>query len=325
MADEDRTAHPGRYDKTNAFSRPPPHSLSQLRSQKSPIDWALLLSLGAMWGSSFMFIKIAVASAPPATVVAGRVAIGALVLVAMLRAMRLRLPPFGRVWLSYAVLALLGNALPFFLITWGQKEIDSALAGIMMAIMPIATLVLAHLFVTDEALSRNKLVGFTLGFIGIVVLTGPAALAGLGGSPLQIVSQLAVLCGALCYAVNSVIARLTIRNNFLVASAATLLIAAVVMLPLALALDRPWSISPTAASVASIVWLGIGPTAVATICYFTLISSAGPTFMSLVNYLSPLVAVFAGVALLHEHPGPAAYTALILILSGIAVSQLRRG
>jgi drug/metabolite transporter (DMT)-like permease len=271
-----------------------------------------------------MFNKIAVATAPPATVVAGRVAIAALVLLAMMRAMRLRLPPLGRDWLSYAVLALLGNALPFFLITWGQKVIDSALAGILMAIMPLTTLLLAHLFVIDETLSRNRLAGFTLGFVGIVVLMGPAALAGLGGSPLQIVSQLAVLCGALCYAVNSVIARLTVRSNFLVASAATLLIAAMVMMPLALALDRPWSLSPSAISVASMVWLGIGPTAIATICYFTLVSSAGPTFMSLVNYLTPLVAVFAGVALLHEHPGAAAYTALILILTGIAVSQLRR-
>jgi drug/metabolite transporter (DMT)-like permease len=295
-----------------------------MSSDRSATDWVLLLSLTAMWGSSFMFNKLAVASAPPATVVAGRVTIGALVVIAMVRAMKLSLPPLGRVWLSYAVLALVGNAVPFFLITWGQKVVDSALAGILMAFMPLTTLLLAYLFVTEDALSRNRLAGFVLGFFGIAVLMGPAALAGLGGSLLQIVSQLAVLGGALCYAANAVIARVTIRSDFLVASAGTLLIAAVVMLPLALVVDQPWALELSATSVVSIVWLGVGPTAIATICYFTLISSAGPTFMSLVNYLAPLVAVFAGVTLMREHPGPEAYAALALILAGIALSQMRR-
>jgi len=98
----------------------------------------------------------------------------------------------------------------------------------------------------------------------------------------------------------------------------------VVMLPLALVVDQPWALELSATSVVSIVWLGVGPTAIATICYFTLISSAGPTFMSLVNYLGPLVAVFAGVTLMREHPGAEAYAALALILGGIALSQMRR-
>ncbi|MCW5603052.1 MAG: DMT family transporter [Burkholderiales bacterium] len=284
----------------------------------------LLIALAAMWGSSFMFNKLSVATVPPATVVAGRLTIAALILLMVMHAQRLRLPPPGRIWVSYAALAMIGNAIPFFLITWGQKVVDSALAGILMAIMPLATLLLAHFFVAGERLSRNRLAGFALGFGGIVVLMGPAALTGLGGSPLQAVSQLAVLCAALCYAANSVLARRTIRDGFLVASAATLLLASALMLPLALVIDQPWSAAPSASSVAAIVWLGIGPTAVATICYFALISSAGPTFMSLVNYISPVVAVICGVALVNEHPGTEAYVALILVLAGIALSQLRR-
>jgi drug/metabolite transporter (DMT)-like permease len=149
-------------------------------------------------------------------------------------------------------------------------------------------------------------------------------MAGFGGSALQVVSQIAILCGAFCYAGNSVLARIMLKSDVLVTSAATLLVASVVMLPLALVLDRPWGVNPDFTAVASIFWLGIGPTAFATLCYYKLIGSAGPTFMSLVNYLSPGVAVLLGVTLLGEHPGIEAYAGLALILCGIALSQLRR-
>ena len=132
-----------------------------------PRDWALLFALVAMWGSAFMFIKIAVAHVPPATIAAGRLAIGAVVLLIVIRAMGLRLPPFSGVWRQYAVLAFVGNALPFYLIAWGQRGIDSALAGILIAFMPLATLVLAHYFVRGEQVTRARAIGFVLGFIGI--------------------------------------------------------------------------------------------------------------------------------------------------------------
>jgi drug/metabolite transporter (DMT)-like permease len=288
-----------------------------------PKDWTLLFALGVMWGSSFMFNKLAVAGVPPMTVVAARVTIAALLLLAVVRVMRLSLPPPGPVWIGYTVLGIVGNALPFFLITWGQQVVSSAVAGILMATMPLTTLVLAHFFVAGEHMTRNRLSGFVLGFGGIVMLMGPAALSGLDGPAMHVISQLAVLGGALCYAANSVVARRTVASNFLVASAGTLVVAAAVILPLALVLERPWALAPCASCVMAIVWLGIGPTAVATVCYFALISSAGPSFMSLVNYLSPLVAVLCGVTLMGEHPGSQAYIALVLILSGIALSQLR--
>ena len=287
-------------------------------------DWALLLALVAMWGSAFMFNKLGVATVPPATLVAGRLLIGALILLVVVHALGARLPPLGRNWLPYLVLALVGNCIPFYVIVWGQKTVDSALAGILMAAMPLVTLVLAHFFVQGERMTRKRAAGFALGFLGIVLLIGPAALTGIGGSALQVVSQLAVLTGALCYAANSVLTRLMVKeNNVLIASTAMLLVATVVMLPVAFILDRPWTLAPSFSSTAAIVWLGIGPTAVATLCYFKLIGSAGPTFMSLVNYLSPPVAVFLGVTLMGEHPGVEAYTGLALILAGIALSQLR--
>lgn len=287
-------------------------------------DWALLLTLVVLWGSNFMFVKLGVASVPPATLVAARLIIGALILVAVIRAQGHSFPPPGPIWIVYTVVAVVGNSLPFLLISWGQQAIDSALAGILMAIMPLTTLVLAHFFVAGERMTRNRVMGFTLGFVGIVVLTGPAALAGLGGSPVRIIAQLAVLAGAVCYATQSVIVRVKMGGNVMVASAAIISIAAAISLPIALVVDRPWQLAPSASSVYAVIWIGIGPTAIATLVYLELIGSAGPTFMSMVNYCVPVVALFLGVALMGETPNANAYTGLVLILTGIALSRLRR-
>lgn len=291
--------------------------------QRTPRDWMLLLALVVMWGSSFMFNRIAVASLPPLTVVAGRIGIAAIVLIVIVHALGKRLPPPGRDWWPYLVIAIIGNAVPFYLITWGQQVVESALAGILIAIMPLATILLAHFLIAGEHLTRQRVAGFIIGFSGILLLMGPDALAGVGGDGLRIVSQLAVLGGALCYALQSVLTRLIIKGDILVAAAATLLIAAVIAVPVALLLDRPWLLAPTASSVAAVVWLGVGPTALATVLYFMLIRSAGPTFMSLVNYLSPGVAVILGLLVLGETPQVYAYIGLALILAGLAFSQSR--
>ncbi len=283
--------------------------------------WVLLLALTAMWGSSFMFIKLGVATVPPATLVASRLALGAVLLYAVMRMRGLALPPLGRRWLPFVALAIVGNCAPFYLITWGQQFIDSALAGILIAVMPLATLLLAHFFVAGERMTAGRALGFCVGFAGVVVLMGPTALAGLGGSALKVAAQATVLAGALCYAINSIIARRSIATDFLVASTAVLIVAGALMVPVALVFDRPWALAPSAGSIAAIVWLGIGPTALATILYFRLIAAAGPTFMAIVNYLSPVVALLAGVVLLGEEPGATAVAGLVLILFGIALSR----
>ena len=287
-------------------------------------DWGLLAALVALWGSNFMFVKLGVAAVPPATLVASRLVVGAVILVAVVRAMGYIFPPVGRAWLPYVVLAVVGNCMPFWFITWGQKTIDSALAGILMAIMPLATLLLAHFFVAGERMTRNRAAGFVLGFTGIVALMGPAALAGLGGSPVEILAQLSVLSGALCYAANGVIIRVALKGDVMVASAAIITVAALVSVPVALAVDQPWRLEPDWTAIAILAWIGIGPTAVATLVHLKLIGSAGPTFMSLVNYCIPVVALLIGMALLGEEPGVYAYAGLVLILAGIALSQLRR-
>lgn len=268
-----------------------------------------------------MFMKIGVATVAPATLVASRLVIAAAILYAAMRMRGFALPPPGPRWVPLIVLAVLGNCVPFFLITWSQQYIDSALAGILISVMPLATIVLAHFFIAGERMTASRALGFGVGFAGMVVLLGPAALEGLGGSSAKAMAQLAVLAGALCYAGNSVFARRTVATDFLMVSAATTIIAGVVMVPVALVVDYPYADVPTAGSLAAILWLGVGPTALATILYFQLIAAAGPTFMAIVNYLSPVVALLAGVLLLGEQPGPTAIAGLVLILLGIAVSR----
>lgn len=295
-----------------------------MSTQRTLNDWLLLFALVAMWGSSFMFNGIAVSSLPPLTIVAGRVGIAAIVLIVFVYASGRRLPPLDRHWWPFVVVALIGNAIPFYLITWGQQVVESALAGILMAFMPLATIVLAHFLVVGEHMTRQRAIGFAGGFCGIVLLMGPAALAGIGGDMVRIISQLAVLGGALCYAMQSVLTRLIIKGDVLVAAAATLLVASVIVVPMALWHYPPSVLTPRWQSVAAVCWLGVVPTAIATVLYFQLIRSAGPSFMAVVNYLSPGVAVLLGLWIMGEHPSPNAYLGLALILVGIAVANRRR-
>jgi drug/metabolite transporter (DMT)-like permease len=285
-------------------------------------DWVLLAALILIWGTAFLAIDIAVESLPPATLVAARVGIAAGVLWVAVLGRGLRLPPPGRVWLRFLLLAVIGNALPFYAISWGQQRVESGLAGILMAVMPLATLVLAHYFVAGEFMTRWRAAGFVIGLGGVFVLTGPSALAQIGGEASDISRQAAVLAGALCYAVNTILARRMPQMHSLVLSACVMLMASAVMLPVAVLLDRPWTVSPLPASIGAAVWLGLVPTGVATVLYFLIVSRAGPTFLSLMNYVIPVVAMLTGIALAGESFEWRILGALALILTGLAISQM---
>jgi drug/metabolite transporter (DMT)-like permease len=284
--------------------------------------WLLLLALVAMWGSSFMFTSIAVNALPPATVVAARLSIAAIGLGGVLIYRRRRLPASPVHWRFFVICAVVGNVLPFWLISWGQQHIPSGLAGLLMAIMPLTTLVLAHLFVEDERLSGIRVLGFAIGFSGIVVLVGPNVLLELRGVGSVLLAELAVLAGAVCFAANAIISRRRPATAPLEAAAGVVLASSLLMVPLAAAADRPWQLSLTAPAAVAVAFLGIVSTGIATVVYFRLISIAGPSFLSLINYLIPIWAMALGVVALGEQPGWSAVVALILILSGIALSEM---
>jgi drug/metabolite transporter (DMT)-like permease len=286
--------------------------------------WLWLFALVVMWGSAFMMTGIAVRGFSPTVLVAVRLAMGAVLLTALVYARGLRFPSLGRFWLFSLLMAIAGNCVPFWLISFGQQRIDSGLAGILMGIMPLTTMVLAHFFVEDERLNLLKGVGFAIGFVGLGVLLGPAALLELEGQGGALLYELAILGGAVCYAVNAVLARHRPAADPQVAAAGVMLMGGLVMAPIGL----PGAPAELAVAPASSLWallaLTLVATAIATVVFLKLVVIAGPSFTSFINYLIPVWAVLMGVLFLGERPGIGALLALLLILSGIGLSELGR-
>jgi len=283
-------------------------------------DLALLLLLGAAWGSAFLFIKVAVADIPPFTLSAARLAIAAGLVLIVLRLRGRRLPRDAAIWRRYLIIGLLGNTLPNTLIAAGETQIDSGLAAILMAIAPLVTLLMAHFLVAGERLNAVKLCGIALGFAGVLVLVGPQALAGLSVTAL---AQFAVLGAALCYAVNTIVASGVRDQPALVSGAATIVGACVTSIPFSLAIDAPWTLSVGLWPALATLALAVISTAGGVVLYFVVLRSAGPSFVGQVNYVVPVMGVFWGWLILSERVGLWSLLALALILLGVALT--RRG
>ena len=274
--------------------------------------------LVGLWGTSFLFTAISVRTVDPITVVFYRLALGALVLALVVFARGQAFPRELRTWGGFLLMAIAGNALPFFLISWGQQTVDSGVAGMIMAIMPLMTMLLAHYFVEGETLNRYKIIGFILGITGVIILLGPV----FEGGSRAFISGLAIFTAATCYAVNAILIKRLPSFSPMVGACGVLVMATLVMLPAWLLL-APENNSISQESMISVIWLGIGPTGIATIVLFIVIGRAGPTFLSTINYLIPVVAFFAGAWLLSEPVGWQHYVALVAILTGIAITRVR--
>ena len=284
--------------------------------------WLLLLALVAMWGSAFMMTGVAVRGFTPATLVAIRLVIAAAFLTGLVLLRGRRFPGSRQFWLFSLAISLAGNCVPFWLISFGQQRIDSGLAGILMGIMPLTTMVLAHFFVRGERLNGTKAGGFLLGFVGLIVLIGPDALLQLRGEGTALLYQLAVLGGAICYAVNTIIARHRPPADPLVAAAGVMLMGSLVMLPIGGPAAPEQLASAPAVPFAAIIALAVIATAIATVVFLKLVAVAGPSFTSFINYLIPVWALLMGMIFLGEKPQPTTLVALVLILAGIGLSEV---
>ncbi|WP_019961027.1 DMT family transporter [Woodsholea maritima] len=278
-----------------------------------------LAAIILMWGTSFAAIKIALTSTPIWGVVLIRLIIGAIVLTGWALYRGRRFPPLkDKRWLWFLVLGFMGYTLPFFLITTGQTHVSSGLAGILIGAMPIATVALAHFFVPGEGMTGQKLIGFLIGFAGVIMVIGPSALRDLGGE--HFLSQLMIFGAALAYASNVIIARLAPETPPSVAGAGMLIGAVIWALPLGI-----WQISQMDAlahldASLCILWLGLVPTGIASVIYMQLIRTAGPSFFSQVNYFVPVMAALIGVAM-GEPLGWSAFIALGVILAGVWIAK----
>ncbi|PKR48142.1 DMT family transporter [Thalassospira povalilytica] len=285
-------------------------------------EYGLLLLLAMIWGSSFTFIKIGVHAYSPLVVAGGRLTFAALVLWCFALIRKSDMPRGRRAWISTFMVALVGNAIPFFLISYGEIRVDAGLAAILMSTVPLTTVVLAHFFTHDEKLTLGKVIGVIMGTIGVIVLVGPETLSGLGG---EFLFQLAILVAAVGYAISSLVAR-NLRDQPRIGSTAVILsFAALMLMPFALIIDRPWTMEWDLGAAISIMYLGMFPTGIAMFMILHLIAVAGASFLVFNNYLVPAVGVLISFIVLGEVPQPNALVALVIILCGIAASQLRFG
>lgn len=289
--------------------------------------WLMLGCLGVVWGASFMFMSLALRGVGPMVLVAARLALGALLLLVILKLTGRRLPPrHGRegrvIWRFALALALLSNAVPFLLLGWGQQSVASGFAGVSMAVVPLLVLPLAHFLVPGERMHLRRFLGFVLGTLGVVVLIGPAAFDRTGNE-MELLARLACVAAAGCYATGSICTRLCPEVDKLALSALVLLLASAIMVPLALWREG-WPTPLDTMTLAALLYLGVLPTGIAQLVLVVLNREAGPVFFSLVNYQVPVWSIIFGALVLSEPLPPSLFLGLAMILSGVALSQLGR-
>jgi drug/metabolite transporter (DMT)-like permease len=261
--------------------------------------WLVILSL--LWGPAFLFMKVAVQEVGPLTVVAVRVGLGAALLYAILRRQGRSLPKIGPVWKHFLVMGLTSSAIPFFLLSWGQQYIDSGLAAILVGAMPLFTMLLAY-FLAVDTLSGSKIAGIVIGFGGLVALFIPALADGVQAT---LWGLLAAIGAAINYSYAFVYARQHLRGlPPLVAPTAQLFTASLCLAPLALIIERPYTLPlPSWPVIGSLLLLTGLSTVLAFVIYYRVMERASATTMSVVTYLNPVVATILGTIILDERLG----------------------
>jgi drug/metabolite transporter (DMT)-like permease len=274
----------------------------------------LLAALALIWGSSFMFIKVAVRDLAPSTLVLGRVGFAALALaivVPIALGAQLTASEVRAHWQALVLVGLLNTALPFWLLSWGETRVDSGLASILQASVPIFVAVFAFAFFHEQRVTGSRLVGIAVGFLGVALLVGAQPEA-------KILGALAIVGMAACYGISGLLTRRHLANcRPQVVALGTTAVAVVALLPVGVA-QAPGE-SPGWKAIASVVFLGLAGTALAYLLFFTIIANAGAAYASLVTYLVPPIALAYGAFFLDERFGAAAFGGLALILGGVAL------
>jgi drug/metabolite transporter (DMT)-like permease len=282
-------------------------------------DWLLFIGLGVIWGSSYLFIKIGVETITPLTLVALRLAIGALVLGAVFLVAGGRLPRRARTWFHLTVMAVLNIVVPFSLITWAELNVASSRAAVLTATTPLFAVVIAALVLRSERITSQRVIGLLTGFAGVVVLVGPAAFA--SGS--SAVAVAAVLGAAASYAAATVYARRTLTGlPPMVPALLQVAIALVISGSLALLVEGSPTLPVDVSALVSLAWLGVLGSGVAYLIYFRLIRSWGATRTAAVTYLMPVVGIALGAVVANETIDARVLAGSALVVGGVALLNL---
>ncbi|WP_411034659.1 DMT family transporter [Shinella sp. BYT-45] len=284
----------------------------------SPVEWGLLIALSLLWGGSFLFNGILVRELPPFTIVTARVALAALALWAIVRLSGHAVPRSREAWFAFFGMGVLNNIIPFSLIVWGQTHIASGLASILNATTPLFAVIVAHVLTEDEKMTGGRLAGVLVGFLGVALMIGPSALGDLGTN---VLAQLAVLGGAVSYSIAGIFGRRFRSMGLppLLPAAGQVTASALLMLPVALLIDRPWALSaPSPEAWAALFGLAFLATALAYVIFFRILATAGATNLMLVTFLIPVSAILLGALVLGEVLAPKHFAGMALIAVGLA-------
>ncbi|GLO61102.1 ABC transporter permease [Vibrio sp. MACH09] len=261
--------------------------------------WAMLILLSVLWGGSFFFVGVAVNELPTLTIVALRVVIAAITLWMIVLIIGLPIPRSLKLWCMFLAMGLLNNVIPFLLIVWGQAQIASGLASILNAATPIFTVIVAAIFLTDERPTQLKVIGVTIGFLGVVMMIGLPAL----DTGENLLAQLAVVTATLSYAFAGVYGRKFKSQNInpIVIAAGQVTASSLVLLPIALTVDGVTTLNQASSSTwISMIGLAVMSTAIAYALYFKILELAGATNVLLVTLLVPVSAILLGSLFLDE-------------------------
>jgi len=283
-----------------------------------PKHWFVFILLGAIWSSSFLWIKIAVQEIGPITLVAFRVLFGLLFSLVVILIQRTKIPRDFKSWVPFLILGISNVAIPFFLISWGEQAIDSGVAAILDATVPLFTIVVAHYLLHDDKMTWPKVIGLLMGFAGVIVLMSKD----IGGSPGSVFGQIAVVVASMFYAGSSVYARKSTQEaSGLIRGAGPLVSSTAVMWVAALTVEQPFKIPQIPITWIALLWLGVLGSGFAFILNYYLIHEIGPTRTTMVTYIFPLGGVILGVLFLNEQLSWQLLAGAVLIVASLAVAN----
>jgi drug/metabolite transporter (DMT)-like permease len=282
-------------------------------------ELALLVLLATLWGGSYTFIKLGVATIPPVTLIAGRTLIAGLLLLLIMHWRGVRLPNDTANWRRFLFQACLNSVIPWTLIAWAERSVDAGLATILNSTSPIFTFFLTLAIAHQDALSWRKLFGVVAGMAGICLIIGVQAFHGFGE---QVVAQIAIVTATVCYAGGAVFSRGFKGLDPMAPAACSLLCGAAILLPVSFVAERPWTLMPSTTSVLALLGLAIFSTAIAFVIYFRLIQTLGSVGTTAQAYLRVPIGVALGVLLLGEKLSPTAWIGLACVVIGVAAMTI---
>jgi drug/metabolite transporter (DMT)-like permease len=289
------------------------------RKTGSFTDFLLLLTLATLWGASYTFIKLGVATIPPVTLIAARTILAGALLLAVMRASGVSLPREVATWRLFLVQACLNSVIPFTLIAWAELTVDAGLAAILNSTTPIFAFLITWAITRHEPATARKLVGVVAGLAGICLIIGTDALSGLGE---EIPAQLAIVAATVSYACAAIFGRNFKGSNPLVPAAGSLISGGALLIPMSLVVDQPWTLSPSLDSVLALLGLSVFSTALAFAIYFRLLHRLGTVGTTAQAYLRVPIGVAIGILFLGESLSSTAWIGLVCVVAGVAAMTL---